>query len=56
MGKKSESESGMNNPDHTSEKLRKYFWVKILLFFDAGPGWEKIGSRIQDTYMDGNVH
>jgi hypothetical protein len=26
--------------------LRSIFWVKILKFFDADPGWEKFGSGI----------
>jgi hypothetical protein len=60
----------MNNPDHISEELGKFFWVKILKFFDADPvtGMKKIlirdkhipdlqhCYRYQDTYMDGNVH
>jgi hypothetical protein len=32
MGKKSESGSGVNNPDHISESLEAIFWVKILKF------------------------
>jgi hypothetical protein len=47
MGKKSGSESGMNNPDHISESLETIFWVKILIFFDADPGWKKFGSGIR---------
>jgi hypothetical protein len=39
MGKKSGSGYGMNNPDHISESLETIFWVKILKFFDADPGW-----------------
>jgi hypothetical protein len=42
MGKK--SGSGMNNPDHISESLETIFWIKILKFFDADPGWKKFGS------------
>jgi hypothetical protein len=34
----------MNNPDHISESLETIFWVKILKFFDADPGWKKFGS------------
>jgi hypothetical protein len=34
----------MNNPDHVSESLETIFWVKILKFFDADPGWKKFGS------------
>jgi hypothetical protein len=41
MGKKSGSESGMNNPGHFSESLETIFWVKILQFVDADPGWKK---------------
>jgi hypothetical protein len=34
--KKSRSRSGMNIPDHISESLETFFWVKkILQFFDA---------------------
>jgi hypothetical protein len=40
--KKSESGSGMNNPDHISRSLETIFWVKILKFFwgirDKHPG------------------
>jgi hypothetical protein len=46
MGKKSGSGSGMNNPDHITESLETIFWVKILQFFDAYPGWKKFGSGI----------
>jgi hypothetical protein len=44
------SGSEMNNPDHISESLETFFWVKILKFFDADPGsrMEKIGSGIRD--------
>jgi hypothetical protein len=40
MGKKSESGSGMNNPDHIPypRSLETIFWVKILKFFDVDPG------------------
>jgi hypothetical protein len=31
--------SGMNNKDHICEH-RKFFWFKILKFFDADPGWK----------------
>jgi hypothetical protein len=34
----------MNNPNHFSESLETIFWVEILKFFDAHPGWEKFGS------------
>jgi hypothetical protein len=36
----------MNNPDQISERLETIFWVKILKFFDADPGWKKLGSGI----------
>jgi hypothetical protein len=36
----------MNNPDHISESVETIFWVKILKFFDADPGWKKFGSWI----------
>jgi hypothetical protein len=45
MGKK--SGSGMNNPDHIFESLDTIFWVKILKFFDADPGWKKFGSGME---------
>jgi hypothetical protein len=48
MGKKSESGSGMNNPDHISESLETIFWVKILKFYDADPRWKKFGPGIRD--------
>jgi hypothetical protein len=40
MGKK--SGSGMNNPDHISERLETIFWVKIIKFFDGDPGRENL--------------
>ncbi len=50
LGKK--SGSGMNNPGHISESFETNFWVKVLQFFlqffDADPGWKKLGSRIRD--------
>jgi hypothetical protein len=36
----------MNNPDHIFESLETVFWVKILKFFDADPGWKKFLSWI----------
>jgi hypothetical protein len=42
MGKN--SGSGSNKSDHISEILETIFWVKILKFFDADPGWKKFGS------------
>jgi hypothetical protein len=38
----------MNNLDHISESLETFFWVKILKFFYADPGWKKFGSEIRD--------
>jgi hypothetical protein len=38
------SKSEMDNPDHIFESLETNFWVKILKFFDADPGWKKFGS------------
>jgi hypothetical protein len=38
----------MNNPDHISESLETIFWVEILKFFVADPGWEKFESGIRD--------
>jgi hypothetical protein len=60
MGKKSRSGSGMNIPDHISQRLETIFWVKILQFcdadsdagsgnlFDTGSGMEK--NRIRDKH------
>jgi hypothetical protein len=36
----------MNIPDHISESLETIFWVKLLKFFGADPGWKKFGSGI----------
>jgi hypothetical protein len=41
------SGSGMNNPDRITESLETIFWVKILKFFDADPGWKKFGSWME---------
>jgi hypothetical protein len=38
----------MNNPDHIFQSLETIFWVKILEFFDADPGWRQFGSGIRD--------
>jgi hypothetical protein len=38
----------MNNPDHISESFEPIFWVKILKFFEANPGWKKFGFGIRD--------
>jgi hypothetical protein len=42
MGKK-KSGSGTNTRGHISDRLETIFWVKILRFFDADPGWKKFG-------------
>ncbi len=39
--------SEINNPDRISEGLGTIFWVKIPEFFDADPGWEKLGSGME---------
>jgi hypothetical protein len=36
------------NPPKKYLKKKKYFWVKILKFFDADSGWKKFGSGILD--------
>jgi hypothetical protein len=49
MGKKSGSGSGIRYEQLRSYflELRKdFFWVKIFKFFDADPGWKKVGSGI----------
>jgi hypothetical protein len=46
FGKKLSSGSGMHDPDHIAGSLETIFWVKILKFFDADPGWKKFGSGI----------
>jgi hypothetical protein len=56
MGKISGSGSGMNNPDHISESLETIFWVKILQFFDADPGWDKFGSGMEKVRDPGYKH
>jgi hypothetical protein len=50
MDKKSGSGSGMTNPDHIFESLEKFFWVKLLKFFDADPGSGMEKIRILVTY------
>jgi hypothetical protein len=35
----------MNNPDHISQSLEIIFGVKTIKFFDADPGWKKLGIR-----------
>jgi hypothetical protein len=41
----------MNNPDHISDSLEKFFGVKILQFFDADPGWKKFGSGMGKIWI-----
>jgi hypothetical protein len=41
---RSGSGSGMNDRNHISESLETIFWVEILKFFYADPGWKKFGS------------
>jgi hypothetical protein len=41
----------MTNKDHISESLETIFLVKILKFFDADPGWKKLGSVIRDKHL-----
>jgi hypothetical protein len=55
MGKK--SGSGINNPDHISESLETFFWVKIHRFFDADPGsgMEKIRIRDNTDYKSTHI-
>jgi hypothetical protein len=45
MGKKSGSGSGISNPDYISESLKTIFWVKILKFSYADPGWKNSDPR-----------
>ncbi len=46
----------MINPDHISKSLETIFWVKILIFFYAYPGWTKFGSGIEKIRIrDGNI-
>ena len=40
----------MHNPDHISESLETNFWVKILKFFTADPGWKKFKSEIRNKH------
>jgi hypothetical protein len=48
----------MNNPDHISESSETIFWIEILKFFDADPGWKKFQIRNTGTkirYLDKEV-
>ncbi len=54
MGRISASGSEMNNPDHVFYSLETiYFWVTILKFFDADPGWRQFGSWIRNGKKSG---
>ncbi len=59
MGKKSESGSrirtGMNNPDHISDRLETFFGLKILEFFDADPGSGMENIWIRDPVSGINI-
>jgi hypothetical protein len=35
----------MNNPEFRNH----FFWVKILKFFDADPGWRQFGSGMEKS-------
>ncbi len=49
IDKKFGSGSRIYNPDHhISESLGTIFWVKILKFFDADPGYGMEKIRIRD--------
>jgi len=39
----------MNNPDHISESLETIFWVKLLKFFDAAPGWKNSDPELKKS-------
>jgi hypothetical protein len=60
MDKKSESGSGMNNPDHTSESLETIFLVKIRdinsLMQIQDSGWKKFGSGIEKLRIQDKHH
>jgi hypothetical protein len=34
------------------ELRNHFFWVKIIEFFDANPGWKKFGFGIRDNISD----
>jgi hypothetical protein len=54
MGRKPASGSGIRGeqPGSYFLELRNhfvgFFWVEILKFFDADPGWRQFGSGIRD--------
>ncbi len=39
------SGSGMNNQDHISASLEKFFWVNILKLFDAGSYFRELRNK-----------
>jgi hypothetical protein len=39
----------MNIPDHISESLETIFWVKLLKFFDAAPGWKNSDPELKKS-------
>jgi hypothetical protein len=41
----------MTNQDHISESLETIFWVKILKFFDADPGWKILGPGTEKIWI-----
>ena len=41
---------GKKNLDHISESLKTIFWVKILKFFVADPGWKNSDPGSQDKH------
>jgi hypothetical protein len=52
MGKKSGSRLRIRDEQsgtYFRELSNNFFWVKILKFFDADPGWKKFGSGILNT-------
>jgi hypothetical protein len=56
MGKNSGSGSGMNNPDHISESLEKFFGLKylnsLMRIGDRGSGIEKVRIRNTEWNLD----
>jgi hypothetical protein len=50
MGKKSGSESGMNNPDHISESIETIFGLKNLNSLMRIWDGKKFGSCVRDEH------
>ncbi len=42
------SRSGLNNPEHISERVKPFFWIKKIKFFNADPESFDSGSGIWD--------